>query len=204
MRHNLSNEADEDNREKASSYRLCSQIGKLKFYDSLRDWSIVSISLQPLPDNTGLGFDFFSVDEFGSNRDKFYSFIPTMNFQNQSIGIRLGFNAIKIVEGEGPEGLIVPVLGIKIGDLRKFFLSAEIFSDMYVYPYSARINYVFDNYFSNFMLGVFWGGEASIDYFGYTCKIEWLIYKRVFFSIQGNLRNYDKDSSFRVGLGCII
>jgi len=94
-------------------------------------------------------------------------------------------NYIKIIESEdAPEGLIVPVFGIKIGHLRKLYFSMEIFSDMYVYPFSFRMHYVFDNYFSNIMLGLFYGSETSVDYFGYSGKIEYLFYNQIFFQYR--------------------
>lgn len=169
------------------SYAVHLQAGQMKFGDEDETYRVFSCALKPASGETGLGLDFFSADGVSPSRDRFSSFIATVNLQSRVFGFRFGFNVIRDLGGgeddDGPEGMAVPVVGIRIGSQKKVYVTIEGLTDMYLCPFNWQMHYVLNDGFSNAMAGIYWGDATQDEYFGYTMQLERLFYKRIFFSL---------------------
>ena len=127
--------------------------------------------------------DFNDSDYFESQRNLFMKFLPasTTNgpgiefaYLNQSNrgyknvafiinpSIQAGFKHIKIaahlglisfLEGEGPEAIIKPSIGLRVGDLRRIYLSYDKIEQVHWTTNSVKIHFQLPDRFSEFSIG---------------------------------------------------
>jgi len=201
----IKTEDKKNNKEKQKSYHVSFLIGKIDSYNNRNDAKLSSFSFSPSPGLTGFSFDYWLVDGIGSNREKVAFFVPSVILQNNYGGIKFGCNLIKIIEtDDGPDHLIIPAVGIRMGDLEKLYFEFDVFSDIFSFPYSFKANYIFNNSFSSIMVGFYFGGDESENNYGFTGKINWQFYRRFNFILHGRGRDTKATTAFRLGIGYVL
>lgn len=132
--------------------------------------------------------------------DIFIYFQPSFYIQGKYFGIVPGFCFVKVIEtDDGPEGLFLTSVRVKIGKLEKFFVSFNKLSDIYFGMYSINLHYIFWNRFSEITLGIAKSDGSKSTQLSY--QVQSRLYRNLFFSFRGSFQFKNSLIGNQIGLG---
>jgi len=169
-------------------------------YDEYSNFSLI---IRPFPQKMGPGLraSFIRSKKSGYGESIFY-IQSSVNIPANFMAFVLGMNVISILEGEGPEGLLLPSLEIRAGNLNKFYISGSILSDLFFGWVSLNLNYRFNDKISSIMVGRAIGFDQENA--GYIYEIDYNIWKKMILCFRGYLNFSEKSYVTQIGVGVAL
>lgn len=173
--------------------------------------SYTSFHISPAHHKSGMGINIGYVKQKNKfhhigenynyyNDDIFIYFQPSFYIQGKYFGIVPGLCFIKVIEtDDGPEGLVLTSLRIKIGNLQKLYISLNKLPDIFFGMYSINLHYIFRNRISNAMLGVTKSNGSNSTQLSY--QVESRLYRNLFVCLRGNFQFKNSLIGNQIGLG---
>ncbi len=125
--------------------------------------------------------------------ERYYILMPKMYKNWTYIGVNLGFCLGLLDQGDSPN-FVLPVAGIKMGDLDRLFVSVDFLNEDLLSPFEISINYTFLN--KHTLLSV--GALRSDTWF---LKIKTLQFSYLYLAVSGAYDFSEKAPGFRIGIG---
>jgi len=173
-----------------NSYYLALYGKANSIFNDIQEHKIISTIYSPFPNIIGPGLRVGYIKTQKTNYDESIFYIqPSINLPVNFIAFRLGMNIIHILEGEGPDGLLLPSFEIKFGNLKRFYISGGVLSELFFGWATVDLNYRFNDGISSVMIGRAYGDDGK--YTGYTYKIDYNIWKKFMLRLWGN-ENFTK------------
>lgn len=158
----------------------------------------------PFPNIKGLGLNagYLKEENKSSNEESYFFIQPFLNIPFKFIAFRFGLNMITFLKGKGLDGLGLPSIEIKVGKLRRFYISGSFLSELSFGVASFNINYFFNDNISSIMIGRAYGDVGKCS--GYSGKIDLKILKKVLLRLCGNANFSEKRYGTQLGVGFLF
>ncbi len=121
------------------------------------------------------------------------------DFMGFTIGMTAAYNDRNYCS-EGYKYFILPNAGLKVGWMKKFYVTADLFSE-YILPFSVGLQYIFDRKATNLWVGMMHLNDK--DNF-YAFKGNYMLNKQWILKAQGILSYPELAPGFRIGVGHVI
>ena len=96
---------------------------------------------------------------------------------------------------------LLPSLRIKVGDLKKVFLSIDCLHDLYLGVLSIHMHYILSNNFSKISLGFISHDQTLSEYSGLTLNGQILFHQNLYLGLRSNIQIPELLVGFQVMLG---
>jgi len=143
----------------------------------------------------------YAGENYNYSKDEIFIYLqPSFYIQGKYFGIVPGLCFIKVIEtDDGPEGLVLTSLRIKIGNLQKLFISFNKLPDIFFGMYSINLHYIFQDRISNVMLGAAKSDGSKSTQLSYQAESR--LYRNLFVCLRGNFQFKNSLIGNQIGLG---
>ncbi|GEM_PF-1369779 len=189
---------------KPASYLFIAYGGNPILFNSTTPNTHLYAIYSPFPFIEGIGLKVGCISEGKLRPDQvsLYYFQPFLNLPFRYFAFRLGINSLRILEGEGPDGLLLPSFELKIGKIRKYYFSVAFLSEIFSGMSTFSLNYFFKDNVSSLMFGRSYALNGQ--HFGNVCKFDYSLYKRLMLRIV-SVTDFSKGRyGIQLGIGLLL
>ncbi len=137
-------------------------------------------------------------------KNYFYYIQPRLYYQGRFLGLVPGFIIFTFIGSKDVviNGIILPSLSIKFGNLRKWYFSLNGLHDLYFGFFSIKVNYIIADDFSNISFGFTRGIEDNTMAFAY--QIQLYMYKNMYLGIRGQKMFENSGLGIQGNIGMVL
>lgn len=192
--------ANDQSENEFNPYFLYLQTGDFNDNDYLEAHRNLFLKFLPASTSNGPGFEFAYLNQSTRGyKDVVFIINPSMQAGLKYIKLAAHLGLISCLEGEGPEAIIKPSVSVKVGNLRRIYISYNKVEPVHWTTHSVKIHAQLNDRFSEFSIGRSTDWEQEDSFFLLQLILRFSNNFLVNFDFMQNNRNHN--NSVRFGFG---